>query len=204
MSTTAALNVLLFLIPVALFAVAFGRRLDPQRKTSRARLWAAFAIGLATSVLGYVVTELEGWKDFHLSAFVSLAITLAASIPHRVQRTATGPLTARSRCRAASGFSLRRSSRTRYWKSSVSAVALRRDLSPTPPARHATRARSPFSAAETRASLASVGRLGCVRVLAALAPKNAKPETGPQRRYSGCRLGLAGRRRPAELREGVR
>lgn len=77
--STAALNVILFLIPVALFAVAFGRPTDPERKTSPARLWAAFAIGLASSVLGYVVTELEGWEDFHLSAFVSLAITLAAS-----------------------------------------------------------------------------------------------------------------------------
>lgn len=80
MNTTAALNMLLFLIPVALFAVVFGRPSDPARKTSRARLGAAFAVGLASSVLGYVVTGLEGWEDFHLSAFVSLAITLAASV----------------------------------------------------------------------------------------------------------------------------
>lgn len=80
MNTTATLNVILFLIPAALFATAFGRPSHPERKTSRARPWAAYAIGLATSVLGYAVTELEGWEDFHLSAFVSLAITLAASV----------------------------------------------------------------------------------------------------------------------------
>lgn len=80
MSTTAELNVILFLIPVALFAVAFGRPSNPERKASPQRLWAAFAIGLVTSVLGYVFTGADGWEDVHLSAFVSLAITLAASL----------------------------------------------------------------------------------------------------------------------------
>ncbi len=80
MSTTAALNLLLFLIPVTLFAVAFGRPSHTARKSSHTRLGAAFAIGLASSVLGYVVTGVEGWEDFHLSVFVSLAITLAASV----------------------------------------------------------------------------------------------------------------------------
>ena len=90
MSTTAALNLLLFLIFVALFAAVFAPSPDQAPTSSRPRLGGAFVVGLASSVLGSLLTGLEGWEDFHLSVFAALATTLAATV--FIARSSTEPV----------------------------------------------------------------------------------------------------------------
>ena len=55
MSTTAALNLTLFLILVGLFAATFAPSPDPARKASGPWLATAFFVGLASSGLGYLL-----------------------------------------------------------------------------------------------------------------------------------------------------
>lgn len=80
MSTTATLNLLLFLIFIGLFVAVFARPPGTSREASIGGRITSFLVGLISSVLGYVLTGLDDWADFHLSVFVALGITIATAL----------------------------------------------------------------------------------------------------------------------------